>query len=149
MRVASLLLSLYRWPLIGPFARQLLIVLGGADIPRSVVWGQNLRMMHRGMGTVVHPKTSFGDNCTLYQGVTIGRRSLIDETPAFAGIKIGDRVTIGANAVLLAPEEGLTIADDTIVAAGTILNGSTGPHETWAGNPGKMVRDRSAEHHSP
>ena len=68
--------------------------------------------MHFG-GVVVSEDANIGDYCTIYQCVTIGKRSkngapiIGDNCCFFAGakilgnIKIGDGVIVGANAVVL------------------------------------------------
>jgi serine O-acetyltransferase len=137
VRLIALLLRCYRFPFIGAIAEQLVLLLG-ADIPRSVRWGAEFHVKHRGLGVVLHPKTVFRDRCVIMQGVTLGRQDVGVED-GFAGIRVGDRVTIGANAVVLAPNGGLTLARGTIVGAGSVLTEPTGEWEVWAGNPARKV----------
>lgn len=82
------------------------------DIPPTVKFGENLVLPHYGLGVVIHPRTIIGDNCIIYQNVTIGCRK--EKGPPIIGnncligtgacvlgnIKIGDNVSIGANAVV-------------------------------------------------
>ncbi|MBL0059680.1 MAG: hypothetical protein IPP35_11390 [Elusimicrobia bacterium] len=58
---------------------------------------------------------------------------------AHYAIRIGDRVTIGVNAVILA---GVTIGEGAIVAAGSVVPKFTriGQGETWAGIPARCIR---------
>jgi acetyltransferase-like isoleucine patch superfamily enzyme len=58
---------------------------------------------------------------------------------AHHAIHIGNRVTIGVNAVILA---GVTIGENAIVAAGAVVPKFTriGPGETWAGIPARCIR---------
>ncbi|HAZ61859.1 MAG TPA: transferase, partial [Gammaproteobacteria bacterium] len=59
-------------------------------------------------------------------------------------IEIGDRVTIGANAVVLA---GVSIDDGALVAAGAVVPKGTriGPGEVWGGVPARRLRPRVVE----
>lgn len=97
----------------------------GADI------GKNLFIDH-GMGVVIGETAVIGDNCTIYQGVTLGgtgkergkrHPTLGSNVVVGAGAKIlgnvvvGDNVKIGANAVVL-----VDVPDNcTVVGVGRIL----------------------------
>lgn len=54
-----------------PFAHGLLAFLA-IEVPKNVVFGKNVRFVHRSPGTVIHPNTIIGDNVEIYQNVTIG-----------------------------------------------------------------------------
>ncbi len=58
---------------------------------------------------------------------------------AEARIDIAQDVWIGANVVVL---KGVSIAQGAIIAAGSVLTRSVGPHEIWGGVPAKKLRDR-------
>lgn len=88
--------------------------LTGIEIYYSAEIGNGLKISH-GVGTVIGSHSIIGNNCTIYQGVTIGNKSRLNNKKAiignnvtlFAGskvlgeIKIGDNSTIGANAVCM------------------------------------------------
>ena len=59
-------------------------------------------------------------------------------------ISIGDNVTIGAHAVVLA---GVTIGDNAIVAIGAVVQKGTriGPNEVWGGVPARLLQTNSSE----
>ncbi|MGO9114432.1 MAG: serine O-acetyltransferase [Thermoguttaceae bacterium] len=95
------------------FPLAILTLLTGIHLPRSARIGPGLRIWHFG-GVVLHPETVIGRNCTLRHEVTIGSRYgehdvpvLGDDVDIGAGakvlgkIRIGNRVLIGANAVVL------------------------------------------------
>ncbi len=60
-------------------------------------------------GIVISPSTTFGENCTIYQNVTIGNGEVIAGNNVLIGagviilgnIKIGNDVKIGAGAIIL------------------------------------------------
>jgi len=54
-----------------------------------------------------------------------------------APIKIGDNVWIGMNAVIL---KGVTIGDNSVVAAGSVVTKSVEPNTVVAGNPAVVVK---------
>lgn len=62
--------------------------------------GNRTIFYHRGIGCVVHPKAVIGEDCKIFQGVTIGSKwskaSCLGEAP-----RIGNNVMIGAGAVIL------------------------------------------------
>jgi serine O-acetyltransferase len=88
-------------------------LITGIHLPRGAKVGGGLKIWHFGC-IVLNPECVIGKNCTLRQGVTIGTRRtdhdvpvLGDEVDIGAGakilgnIQIGNRVSIGANAVVL------------------------------------------------
>jgi acetyltransferase-like isoleucine patch superfamily enzyme len=55
-----------------------------------------------------------------------------------APVKIGDNVWIGMNAVIL---KGVTIGENSVVAAGAVVTKSVEPNTVVAGNPATVVRN--------
>ncbi len=53
------------------FAHILLAFLA-IEVPKEVVFGKNVRFVHRAPGTVIHPNVTIEDNVQIYQNVTIG-----------------------------------------------------------------------------
>ena len=51
--------------------------------------------------------------------------------------KIGNNVFIGINSIVLT---GVTIGDNSIVGAGSVVTKDIPPNEIWAGNPAKKIR---------
>src|SRR3954470_20135741 len=56
---------------------------------------------------------------------------------ATARVKIGDNVWIGMNAVIL---KGVTIGENSVVAAGAVVTKSVAPNVVVAGNPAVVVK---------
>ena len=95
--------------------------ISGADIPLDSQIGGGLLIPHPN-GIVIHPKSSIGPNCLIFQQVTLGARSggvprLGGHVDIGAGAKIigdvtiGDHAVIGANAVVLndVPEGAMAV----------------------------------------
>lgn len=123
------------------------LYLLGIDIPPAVKIGRRLKLAHGAFGLVVHESTVIGNDVRLYQGVTIGRLDIHlppSQTRPGGRVVIGDRVIIGANAVILYRSgEDLIIGDDAVIGAGAVVNGeSVGKREIWAGNPARKVAIR-------
>ena len=68
-----------------------------------------------GMGVVIGETTQIGDNCTLYQGVTLGGTG---KDTGKRHPTLGDNVLIGAGAKVLGP---FTVGDNARVAAGAVV----------------------------
>lgn len=122
-----------------------ILALYGVEVPAAVTVGRDLRVMHRGFGTVIHPSTVIGDRVTIYQGVTIGRADpWIDGHRSGSGTAaIEDDVVLCAGAKIIAGRDGIRVGRGTIVGANAVLTKSTGPNEIWAGAPARKIRDRS------
>lgn len=54
-------------------------------------------------------------------------------------VKIGNNVFIGANTIIVSE---VTIGDDSIVGAGSVVTKNIPPNEIWAGNPAKFIKKR-------
>ena len=109
----------------------------GIDIHPAAKIGKNLFIDH-GMGVVIGETAEIGDNCTIYQGVTLGgtgkernkrHPTLKDNVVVGAGAKVlgniivGNNVKIGANSVVLKD-----IPDDcTVVGVGRIIGAQNQP----------------------
>jgi serine O-acetyltransferase len=87
-------------------------VLTGVEIPPSASFGPGLMIMH-GSGIVVHPRTRAGRDCTIYQHVTLGSRSVEGAPPV-----LGDRVTLFAGAVALG---AIHLGSGSVIAANAVV----------------------------
>lgn len=87
-----------------------------------------------GTGVVIGETAEVGDDCTIYQGVTLGgtgkQRGKRHPT-------VGSNVMIGAGAKLLGP---LTIGDNTRIAAGAVVLQDIPADSTAVGVPARIVR---------
>jgi serine O-acetyltransferase len=105
------------------FAHFLVCVLWGIDVPRTARIGPGLYVGHFG-GIIIAPDVVIGSHCALSQGITIGLGK--DGVPTignhvyiapgariFGGIRIGNNVKIGANAVVYRdiPDNAVVVLD--------------------------------------
>ncbi len=90
-----------------------------------------------GMGVVIGETAIIGDDCLLYQGVTLGG------TGKESGKRhptLGNRVIIGSGAKVLG---NIFISDDVRIGAGSVVLKPVPPHSTVVGIPGRVVRSRT------
>lgn len=107
---------------------QLARTLTGVEIHPAATIGRRFFIDH-GMGIVIGSTAEIGDDVMLYQGVTLGGRSLerVKRHPT-----IGDRVTIGAGAKVLGP---ITIGAGSAVGANAVVVKDTPPDSIVTGIP--------------
>jgi maltose O-acetyltransferase len=81
-------------------------------------------------------------NCTILTGTYLFDRldvPLQDQGTISKGVRIGHRVWVGSNSVVLA---GSDIGDNVIVSAGSVVSGSVAPNSIVLGNPAKVIFTR-------
>ena len=87
-----------------------------------------------GVGVVIGETAEVGDNCTIYQGVTLGG------TGKHKGKRhptIGNNVLIGCGAKVLGP---FTVGDNSKIAANAVVLQEVPPDCTCVGIPARIVR---------
>ena len=98
------------------------------EIHPGAVLGHGILIDH-GCGIVIGETTVVGDNCTIYQGVTLGALST-RKGQQLAGTKrhptIGDHVTIYANSTILGGET--VIGCDSIIGGNSFITESVSAH---------------------
>jgi serine O-acetyltransferase len=87
-------------------------ITAGISIPASCRIGKGFRIHHFG-GIIFHPTVTIGENCTMYQGVTIG-----DRGGTGGAAVIGNNVLIGAGAKIIG---AISIGDDCIIGASALV----------------------------
>ena len=105
----------------------------GIEIHPGATIGRRLFIDH-GTGVVIGETTIIGDDCTLYQGVTLG--GTVKDTGK-RHPTLGNHVMVGAGAKVLGP---ITIGDHSRIAAGAVVLGDIPDHATAVGVPARVVR---------
>ena len=107
--------------------------LTGIEIHPGATIGKGLFIDH-GMGVVIGETTEIGDNCTIYQGVTLGGtgKDVGKRHPT-----LGDNVMIGAGAKVLGP---VKIGSNSKIAANAVVLREVPENSTAVGIPAKVVR---------
>ena len=109
----------------------------GVEIHPGATIGKGLVIDH-GAGVVIGETAEIGDNCTLYQGVTLGGtgKDVGKRHPT-----LGDGVLVGAGAKVLGP---FTVADGSKVAAGAVVLEEIPENSTAVGIPARVVKKDGA-----
>lgn len=107
--------------------------LTGIEIHPGAKIGKGLFIDH-GSGVVIGETAEIGDNCTLYQGVTLGGtgKDVGKRHPT-----LGNNVMIGAGAKVLGP---FRIGDNSKIAANAVVLSEVPPDSTAVGIPAKVVK---------
>lgn len=105
----------------------------GIEIHPGATIGRRLVIDH-GMGVVIGETTEIGDDCTIYQGVTLGGtgKDVGKRHPT-----IGNNVLVGAGAKVLGP---ILIDDNSKVAANAVVLKNIATNSTAVGIPARVVR---------
>ena len=120
---------------------QLARLFTGVEIHPGATIGKGLVIDH-GMGVVIGETTEIGDNCTLYQGVTLGGTG---KDTGKRHPTLGNNVMVGAGAKVLGP---FRIGDNSKIAAGAVVLEEIPPDSTAVGIPARVVR-RKGERTAP
>lgn len=115
------------------FVSQLARHLTGIEIHPGAKIGRGLFIDH-GSGVVIGETAEIGDNCTLYQGVTLGG------TGKHVGKRhptLGNNVMVGSGAKVLGP---FRIGDNSKIAANAVVLDEIPENCTAVGIPARVVR---------
>ena len=105
----------------------------GIEIHPGATIGKGLVIDH-GTGVVIGETAEIGDNCTLYQGVTLGGtgKDLGKRHPT-----LGNNVLVGAGAKVLGP---IIIEDNSKIAANAVVLKDIPQNSTAVGIPARVAR---------
>ena len=121
-----------RIPILPTFLYWFDRVVFSTEIPCGVEIGEGTVFAHLGLGVVLHNRTVIGNNCKIYQHVTIGSRNSIGPP------SIGNNVLIGAGAILLGD---ITIGDGASIGAGAVVLKDVPSGCTVVGNPARIIKE--------
>jgi serine O-acetyltransferase len=130
-----------RW--LGRFTSNLGRWLTGIEIHPGATVGRRVFIDH-GMGVVIGETADVGDDCTIYQGVTLGGTTL------YRGAKrhptLGAGVVVGAGAKVLG---GFTVGAGAKIGSNAVVVKEVPAGATVVGIPGRIVQEAqpSAEPH--
>ena len=119
---------------LSQFARH----MTGIEIHPGATIGRRLFIDH-GTGVVIGETTVIGDDCTIYQGVTLGGTG---KDKGKRHPTLGNHVMVGSGAKVLGPIE---IGNDVRIAAGAVVLSDIPDHSTAVGVPARVVRRNGAK----
>lgn len=105
----------------------------GIEIHPAAQIGNGFVIDH-GMGVVIGETTIIGDNCILYQGVTLGGTG---KEHGKRHPTLGNNVLVGSGAKILGP---VKIGDNARIAAGAVVLNDVPADSTAVGVPARIVK---------
>ncbi|HCL56384.1 MAG TPA: serine O-acetyltransferase [Spirochaetia bacterium] len=123
-------------PIFPRFLMNIGKILTGIDIHPGAKIGKNFFIDH-GTGVVIGETAIIGDNCTLYQGVTLGgtgKEKFRKRHPT-----LRNNITIGSGAKILGP---VILGDHVKVGANSVVTMDVPDNCTVVGIPGRIARIR-------
>lgn len=105
----------------------------GVEIHPAAKIGRRLVIDH-GTGIVIGATAEIGDDCLLYQGVTLGGTGAAREK---RHPTLGNNVMVGSGAKVLGP---FKVGDNARIAANSVVLREVPPNATVVGVPGRIVR---------
>lgn len=100
----------------------------GNDISLKAKIGKNVFFPHP-VGIVIGKNSCIGNSCWIYQNVTIGQKD-----GRYPNLK--DNVIVFPNSIIFGD---VTIGENSIIGAGSVVSQSCPPNSVLAGNPAKII----------
>ncbi|PQO98768.1 serine O-acetyltransferase [Massilia phosphatilytica] len=122
----------FRW--LGRFISYFARILTGIEIHPGATIGRRVFIDH-GFGVVIGETAVVGDDCTIYQGVTLGGTTLVAGTKRHPTLERG--VIVGAGAQVLG---AFTVGEYAKVGSNAVVVKPVPAGATAVGNPAHIVR---------
>jgi len=121
------------WRWLGRFTSQIARFLTGIEIHPGATLGRRVFIDH-GMGVVIGETAQIGDDCTIYQGVTLGGTSLARGAKRHPTLERG--VIVGAGAKVLG---SFTVGAQAKIGSNAVVVKPVPAGGTAVGNPARIV----------
>jgi serine O-acetyltransferase len=122
------------WFTLARFISQIARLLTGIEIHPGAIMGRRVFIDH-GYGVVIGETAVVGDDCTIYQGVTLGGTRL------YKGEKrhptLGQGVVVGAGAKILG---GFLVGDHARIGSNAVVVKPVPAGATAVGNPARLIQ---------
>lgn len=128
-------LHTYRIPVLPRLVSHTSRFFTGIEIHPGAKIGEGLFIDH-GMGIVIGETAEIGDNCHIFQGVTLGGTSTKREK---RHPTLQNNVSVGAGAKLIG---AITVGENAVIGAGSVVVTNVPPNATVVGVPGHIVAYR-------
>ena len=124
---------------LGRFISHISRGLTGIEIHPGATIGRRVFIDH-GFGVVIGETAEIGDDCTIYQGVTLGGTSLSKGSKRHPTLQRG--VIIGAGAQVLG---GFTVGEGAKVGSNAVVVKTVPAGATAIGNPARVIEKQAGE----
>lgn len=125
----------YGVPLLPRLLAHISRLLTGIEIHPAAKIGPGFFVDH-GMGVVIGETSEIGENCLLYQGVTLGGTG---KEKGKRHPTLGNNVVVGAGAKILG---AITIGNNSRIGANAVVLDSVPEHSIAVGVPGKVIKKK-------
>jgi len=112
----------------------------GIEIHPAVIVGRRVFIDH-GLGVVIGETTIIGDDCTIYQGVTLGGTSLYKGTKRHPTLEAGVVVSAGAKVL-----GGFTVGAGARIGSNAVVLKAVPAGATAVGIPARIVETADSQH---
>lgn len=128
----------WRWPFLPRLLSHWSRCLTGIEIHPGATLGDGFFIDH-GMGVVIGETAIVGENCLLYQGVSLGGTSMkkVKRHPT-----LGNNVVVGAGAKIIG---AINIGDNVKIGSGSVVINNVPANATVVGVPGRVVGIRNPD----
>jgi len=133
--------SIFFWPIVVPILLTYRIITEWffqLELPAATKIGKGLIIDH-GFALVVNKHSIIGNDCRLRHCVTIGCKVNADGTQG-PSPKIGDRVDVGAGAIIIGD---ITIGNGAVIGAGAVVTKDVPEGAVVVGNPARVIKQNS------
>ncbi|NBS65873.1 MAG: serine O-acetyltransferase [Betaproteobacteria bacterium] len=128
-----------RWTTAARWVSHLSRFLTGIEIHPGATIGRRVFIDH-GMGVVIGETADIGDDCTIYQGVTLGGTSLVRGSKRHPTLAAG--VVVGAGAKVLGP---FTVGEGARIGSNSVVVKEVPPGATAVGIPARVIESEEAQ----
>lgn len=122
-------------PFIPQLITLIIFLIYNSKIPPSAKIGKNTFFGYGGISVVIHHNAIIGENCNIGHVVTIGGGN-----SKYPGVPtIGNHVNIARGSIIFG---GITIGNNVIIGANSVVNFPCPDNSVVVGNPGRIIRIR-------
>jgi serine O-acetyltransferase len=100
--------------------------------------GEKHTILPHPIGIVIGKRVVLGENCVVYQNVTIGGKSLTD----LSSPVLGNNITVFANAIIVGD---IKIGNNVTVGAGSVVTKNIPADCIVAGNPARVINKEKTQ----
>ena len=128
------LLNSKGFPSLGKLVNLLFVrIISGCQIGLGVELQRGVQLSYGGLGVVIHPRATIGEDVVIGDDVTIGGTTKKGGVPV-----IGDGCLITTGAVILGP---VTLGSNCVVGANSVVTKSFPENCVVAGVPAKVIKE--------
>ncbi len=118
-------------PIIPKLFQLFIFIFYNSRVPFKCHIGNGSFFAYKGLGVLLHDRTVIGEMCNIGVGCKTGGKAPYREVP-----RIGNRVYLGPNSVLMGP---IVVGDNAIIGANSVVTKSVPEGAIVGGIPAKII----------